>query len=270
MAWTYSFYAEVAAARGDVDEGRRRRHEVLAFYEDQPDDPFVVVARAYSRAKLGQLAGDLAAAEHWYRAATDGLSRIDRPIMRAMCLGMVAEFDERAGDWPATIAALEEAVEISDALGLRGFMGALQARLGWALLQVGTTDRAEPVYERALDSGRRLNYPMVIFLSLTGLAAVHRLNGREVLAESCATEALAWHEQLGPRRMANRIDAAADMALAAAVCCGVLAAIAIEAGDAERAQARLEQAEGFTAQAGGRVPCFQTSDLERVREALTS
>jgi tetratricopeptide (TPR) repeat protein len=270
LAWTYSFYAEVAAARGDVDEGRRRRQEVLAFYDDQPDDPFVVVARAYSRAKLGQLDGDLAAAEHWYRAATDGLARVDRPIMRAICLGMVAEFDERAGDWPATIDALGEAVETSEALGLRGYVGALQARLAWALLHVGATARAEEVYERALDSGRRLNYPMVIFLSLAGLAAVHRLNGRQARAASAATEALTWHERLGPRRMANRLDAQADMARAAAVCCVVLAAIALDGGDTTQATDRLGQADAFRAQAGGGVPCFQQGDLERTRVALTS
>ena len=98
LAFTHSFYAEVAAARGDVDEARRRRQELLAFYQSLPDDPFVVAARAYSTAKLGVLDGDLATAERCYRAAADGFARVDRPMMLAMCLGMVADFDERAGD----------------------------------------------------------------------------------------------------------------------------------------------------------------------------
>ena len=53
LAFTHSFYAEVAAARGDVDEARRRRQELLAFYQSLPDDPFVVAARAYSHREAG-------------------------------------------------------------------------------------------------------------------------------------------------------------------------------------------------------------------------
>ena len=40
LAFTHSFYAEVAAARGDIDEARRRRLDLLAFYGALPDDPF--------------------------------------------------------------------------------------------------------------------------------------------------------------------------------------------------------------------------------------
>ena len=123
----------------------------------------------YSQGKLGLLDGDLAAAERCYRAAADGFARPDRPMMRSMCLGMVADFDERCGDHRAAITALEEAVDINDALGLRGFMGALLARLGWALLHDGNTARAELVYERALELARRLGNGPVVFLALTGL-----------------------------------------------------------------------------------------------------
>ena len=37
--------------------------------------------------------------------------------MLSMCLGMVADFDERAGDYPAAIATLEAAIATNDALG---------------------------------------------------------------------------------------------------------------------------------------------------------
>ena len=62
-------------------------------------------------------------------------------MMRSMCLGMIADFDERSGNRAAAIASLEDAIEINDTLGLRGFNGALLARLGWALLSEGDVER---------------------------------------------------------------------------------------------------------------------------------
>ncbi len=53
MSLARSFYAEIAVVRGDVDEARRRRLEVLEFYGERPDDPFAVAARAYSAGKAG-------------------------------------------------------------------------------------------------------------------------------------------------------------------------------------------------------------------------
>jgi predicted ATPase/DNA-binding SARP family transcriptional activator len=59
IALASSFYAEVAAARGETAVARRRRLELLDFYNGLPDDPFVLGARAYSQAKVAMLDGDL-------------------------------------------------------------------------------------------------------------------------------------------------------------------------------------------------------------------
>ncbi|MCU1502420.1 MAG: ATPase-like protein [Ilumatobacteraceae bacterium] len=270
MALTYSFYAEVAAARGDRDEGRRRRLEVLGFYLGLPDDPFVVAARAYSRAKLGLLDSDLGQAERCYREAAEGFSRIDRPMMRSMCLGMVADFDERSGNYRAAIDHLEEAVETNDSLGLRGFTGALLARLGWALLQHGDATRAELVYHRALDLARRLGNTPVVFLALTGLADVHRLHGRDGAAAAAATEALELYLAGGPRRLANRVDPQADVLVGAAVCCAVLGILAADAGSGEHAAQLLGHADRLRNDAGAPMPAFQRDELERAREAAVT
>ena len=93
-------------------------------------------------------------------------------MMLAMCLGMVADFDERAGDHEAAIAAFDQAIELNATLGLRGFNGALLARLGWALLHDGDTARAEIAYQRALDLARPLGNRPVVFLALSGLAVL--------------------------------------------------------------------------------------------------
>ncbi len=175
MALAHSFYAEQAAVRGDLDEARRRRRVVLDFYGQAPEDPFAAAARVYSLAKLALLDGDLVAAERHYRAATEGFGRLDRPVMSSICLGMVADFDERAGDYPAAIATLEAAIATNESL-LGGFTGSLQARLGWVLLHDGQLERAEAVYQRALESARRVRHTMVIFQAQAGMAALHRLH----------------------------------------------------------------------------------------------
>ncbi len=127
----YSFYAEQPAALDDIPEARRRRLQLLDFLAARPHDEFDVASRSYSLAKLALLDGDLDAAERHYRAATEGFARFDRPVMNSMCLGMVADFDERAGDYPAAIKALEAAIErptrrcwaVSPARSCRGSVG---------------------------------------------------------------------------------------------------------------------------------------------------
>jgi tetratricopeptide (TPR) repeat protein len=269
MSLAHSFYAEQAAVLGDLDEARRRRIVVRDFYGESPDDPFAAAARSYSEAKLAVLDDDLPEAERHYRAAAEGFSRIDRPVMFSMSLGMVADFDERAGDFPAAIAALEGAIETNDAL-LRGFTGSLHARLGWVLLQDGQLADAEAAYQRALDSARRVRHTMVVFLALTGLAALHRLHGRNAAAGAAGTEALEIFRAGGPRRFRNRIDTETDLQEAASVCCDVLAAIALEGDEPEQAADLFGQAERLRAAAGTEIPAFQRDDVERAREAAAT
>ena len=75
MAFTLSFYAEIARLAGHVDEARRRRTETLAVYPADSDDTFVLAARAYSHAILAMIDNDLTNAEHHYRTAADGFRR---------------------------------------------------------------------------------------------------------------------------------------------------------------------------------------------------
>jgi len=267
MALAQSFYAEQAAVRGDLDEARRRRRALRDFYGEAPEEPFAAAARVYSEAKLAILDGDLEAAERHYRAATDGFATLDRPVMSSICLGIVADFDERAGDYPAAIATLEAAIETNAAL-IGGLTGSLHARLGWALLQDGQLERAEAVYHHALESSRRVQHTVVVFLALAGLAALHRLHGRDDEAATAATEALEHYATGDFRRFRNRIDPTWDLLIAAAVAATVLAAIAADRGKPDEAAARLDEAERLRAEADVGIPPFQHADVERVRRLL--
>ena len=270
ISLTHSFYAEVAAARGDIDEGRRRRVELLGHYLGLPDSTFVIAARAYSRAKLSGLDGDLEQSERYYRDAANAFSQIDRPMMLAMCRGIIADFDERCGNYRAAIDNLDEAIATNDALGLRGFNGSLLARLGWALLQDGDQERAEVAYNRALDVARRLSNTPVMFLALAGRAVLHRLDGRNATAAAAATEALELYLAGEPRRLANRVDPRADLLAGAAVCCTELGILAVEGGHAEHAARLLGHAERLRSDAGVTVPRFQCNDLDQALEAAST
>jgi predicted ATPase/DNA-binding SARP family transcriptional activator len=269
MALTRSFYAEQAAVRGDLDEARRRRLEIVDFYGASPEEPFAVAARSYSLAKLALLDGDLVTAERHYRAATEGFGRLDRPVMSSMCLGMVADFDERAGDYSAAITTLEAAIETNESL-LGGFTGSLQGRLGWVLLHDGQLARAEAVYQRALDSARRLRHTMVLFQTQAGLAALHRLDRRDDAAIDAATEALELYQADGFRRFRNRIDPKIDLQAAAAVCCEVLAAIAAERGEPEQAATLLGRSDLLRGESGVEVPAFIRDDVIGARAAAVA
>jgi len=265
-ALAFSFYAEIADVRGDTEEARRRRLEALAFYDRQADDDFTTAARSWSRGKLAVIDGDLTEAEVHYRAAAHGFSKIDRPVMRSMSLGIVADFDQLAGDHAAAITVLDEAIATNDELGLRGFVGALLVRLGWALLHEGDLDRSYATYGRALEDARRVHNTLVLLLAHAGISVLHRLHGRDDRAEAAATYALTIHVAGGPRRFRNRIDRQSDILEGAAAGCSVLAVIAAESGDAPRAARLLGHAERLLDEAGMPVPPFLQIDVDRTRD----
>ena len=258
----HSFYAEIAAARGDVDEARRRRLDVLAFYGDDDDHPFDVAARAYSMGKLAILDGDIGAAEQHYRAAAEGFSDIDRPVMYSMSLGMVADFDEAADDWDAARRTLEAAIATNDSLGLRSFTSSLVARLGWVLLHLDDIDGAEHAYGRALEEGRRLQHTQSTFVAQAGMAVVHRLRGRDRAAFDAATEAVELFRAGAGLRFRNRVDPRNDLLAAASASYSVLADLAAERGDTGQA----EQLRAEVAALGQPTPPFLAAGSAGARQ----
>ena len=267
LAFALSFYTETARLSGRVDEARARRHESLDLYLDSPADTFSVAARSYSEAILAMLDNDLAIAERHYRRAADGFGASDRPVMHSMTLGVLADFDERHGNYRAAVDELEEAVALAEQVGMRGFVGSLYSRLAWSLLEEGDVARAQSMIDRALDAGRRLRNAHILFLAHAGAALLHRVQGRNGDAATDADEALSIHRTEGPSRFRNRIDPDFEIAAVLAVCHTVLAVIAVEDGDLARGAEYVAEADRLRAEVGAPVPKFQVEDLARARGA---
>ena len=268
VTFTLSFYCETARVTGRLEEARARRLEALDVYLALPDDEFVVAVRAYSRALLAMIDGDLTEAERHYRVAADGFRRTDRPVMLAITLGVLADLDERHGHHGEAVEELEEAVDLAEDVGMRGFVGSLYSRLAWSLLEQGDVSRAASTVDQALDAGRRLRSPHILFLAHAVSALLQRAQGRNADAATAANEALLIHETNGASRFRNRIDADFEIASVLAVCHTVLAVIAVEQGDPEAGATRLAEADRLRSEVGAPVPRFQLDDIVRARAAL--
>jgi predicted ATPase/DNA-binding SARP family transcriptional activator len=270
LAFTMSFYSEAARISGRVDEARTRRKEALGVYRDEPNDPFIVGVRAYSHAILALLDDDLMTAERHYRTAVDGFRDSDRPVMLAITLGFLADLHERNARYHDAVEELEEAVELAETVGMRGFVGSLYSRLAWSLLEEGDVARAELMIERAVEAGRRLRSSHIMFLAHAGSALLHRVHGRNDEAATAAEDALRIHETEGPSRLRNRIDPDFEIASILAVCCTILAVIAVASGERDRAADYLGRADRLRADVGAPVPKFQVDDVAAARSALVA
>jgi hypothetical protein len=163
---------------------------------------------------------------------------------------------------------LEEAVALAEELEMRGFVGSLYSRLAWSLVEKGDLTRAALMIDLALDAGRRLRSPHILFLAQAGSALLHRVQGDNATAVQAAYDALLIHDTEPPSRFRNRIDPDFEIAAVLAVCHTVLGLVAVEAGDAEGGAKLLSEADRLRAEVGAPVPKFQASDLERARGAL--
>jgi predicted ATPase/tetratricopeptide (TPR) repeat protein len=268
LAFALSFYAETARLGGMIDEARARRRQTLDLYLGAPDDDFIVGARAHSEAILALLDGDLIGAERAFRRAADGFRRADRPFMLSITLGFLADIDERNGHYQVAVDELEEAVALAEELDMRAYVGSLYSRLAWSLAEAGDVTRAALMTNLALDAGRRLRSPHILFLAHAGSALLHRVQGDNATAEQAANEALGIHAGEPPSRFRNRIDPDFEIAAVLAACHTVLGVIAVENGEAERGAEHVGEADRLRAEVGAPVPSFQVSDLERARGAL--
>ena len=195
-----------------------------------------------------------------------GLRPVDRPVMLSMSLGMIADFDERAGDFRPR-SALGRSDRDERRVRLRGFTGSLHARLGWALLEKATSrapsrpTSARSMPRRGCALRRSCSSLSPDWPCCTGSTARPRRGrrGRRGVGDLPGRRSSPVPE---PRRPRRRLQSRPPPAASSSLC------LAAE-GDAERAAALLGQAERLRAEAGAEIP-FQLDDVERARRAASA
>ena len=129
---------------------------------------------------------------------------------------------------------------------------------------------ADIAYQRALDLARPLGHRPAMFLALTGLAVVRRLQGHDRAATDAAIEALEVHVAGSPRRLANRVDPRADVLPQPPRAAPSSAAVAADRDQAEQAARLLGHAAHLRTDAHAQTPPFLRDDTCRATDAVTS
>jgi hypothetical protein len=137
------------------------------------------------------------------------------------------------------------------------------------LLQ-GQRERAQAAYRDALELGRWLRNESVVFLALTGTAALRRLEGQLASATASATEALGIYHASDSHVFRNRIDENSEWRAAAATCCEVLGIIAADDNKQGEAAKLLGHADRLRREVGVPVPPFHCDDVMHAQDAARS
>lgn len=322
MLETIRGYALERLAERDESEALRRRHAewFLAFAEraepflDGPDQAVWLgrleedVANLREAAVQSDLAGPFAAALRFFwakrgyvaegrRLVEDVLPRLpdDAPAKR-MALVTGALLAVMQGDFSASIAHGEHAIELGDAAGDERPRLEVASALGRSLLTVGEEERGLAFFRYAAERGPGMGRPGIAAIGLLNLGYVALLHGDLEVADAYLRQSVDLAASCGElhaqaRSLAARSSVAlegeqlesacefAKQSLAVAVpvrdrdnaCWALeLAGCALAAADPDRAARLLGAADEFRAELGGTMTGLESAQHERALAYLSS
>jgi predicted ATPase/DNA-binding SARP family transcriptional activator len=194
-ALTLAFHAQIVNEQGRYGRAAELTAEALDVLATTELTPWTSAAATWLRATLAALRdGDHVAFEKGSRAAIDEFVAAGDELMAAITRGVVAEFDERRGDYAAATAQIEQALAFTTAMRVGGFHASLLARLAGIHVHAGELDAADELLARSMPLAEDLAYAPVRAQSLLGIANVRRRQGRLDDAERAAREALALYQ----------------------------------------------------------------------------
>jgi predicted ATPase len=245
-----AYYAEIVAQTGRPKRAAELNRQSLELVHEAPGEPWLRAAATWLRAIIAAQADqDFDTFESLVREAVVQFQEAGDTFMSAIALNIVAEFDERRGDYDAAIAALTTAFEMAAGMHVAGYEASLVARLGIVALQTNDLSPAERYLEDALRRADELAYPPVRAQALSGLANLRRRQGQLEPAVDAAREALELYRGASGRSFAGSFSSATsrfDVPAGAAASLSVLGFVAELRGDADTARsehlASLEQA----------------------------
>jgi tetratricopeptide (TPR) repeat protein len=250
VGYALSFYAQIVAESGRSQKATELYVTTLEQWESAPDAPWVCAARTWWRAMIAvQRDRDVGTFESLVRESVDQLRDAGDEFMTAICLDLVAEFDESRGDFEAAAAGMHEALDTAAGLRMTRFEVALISRLGVVAVLAGDHARAEQLLQDALTRAEELSALPVRAQALKALANLRRRQGRLDEAERAALEALELYRAAPGDKFSSsfsRGSSPSDVPAGAAASLSVLGFVAEARGDAthaiERHRAAYEQA----------------------------
>jgi tetratricopeptide (TPR) repeat protein len=137
---------EPMLAVSERDPGRALA--VFERYASSPD-PWLPAAVPLTRGTFGSMLGRLDSGEADCRTALAAFRKLGEAFGTAVTLVQLAEFAKLRADYPAAIAALEEAGEFGRALGAWGDLSHISGKLAFVRLRMGDFAAARADLERA-------------------------------------------------------------------------------------------------------------------------
>jgi predicted ATPase/DNA-binding SARP family transcriptional activator len=245
-----TFYAQVVGEKGRSQEATDLNLAAVEQLEAAPDDVWACGIRTWLHALIAvQGRGDFDTFQRLLPEARDQFRAAGDVFMTAVCLDLVAEFDEFRGDYGAAGVGLHEALDTVAGLRMARFEAALTARAGTVAVLVGDHVQAEVLLRDALNRAVELSALPVRAQALNALANLRRRQGQLDVAEGAACDALAMYRAAAGLKFSSsfsRASSPADVPAGAASSLSVLGFVAEARGDAAHAiehhRAAFEQA----------------------------
>jgi tetratricopeptide (TPR) repeat protein len=234
-----TFYAQVVGEKGRPQQATELNIAAVELFEAVPDDVWACGIRTWLQALIAvQGHGDFETFQRLLPEARDRFRAAGDVFMTAVCLDLVAEFDEFRGDFDAAAAGLREALETVAGLRMARFEVALTARAGTVAVMLGDHAAAEVLLRDALTRAVELSALPVRAQALNALANLRRRQGQLDVAEGAASDALAMYREASGRKFSSSFSRAAspaDVPAGSAASLSVLGFVAEARGDAVHA-----------------------------------